>query len=120
MLASFVPFQTYIFLILTNTGSLKRAQSCTIRGGFSCPHPRDRRHRQRSSVGYFRALQGTLQTAICDSWILRKAGDKNRTERGHSFQGIFPSSFDSDPGRSEEHTSELQSLRHLVCRLLLE
>src|SRR5258705_4789582 len=24
------------------------------------------------------------------------------------------------PHRSEEHTSELQSLRHLVCRLLLE
>src|SRR5258705_10147906 len=26
----------------------------------------------------------------------------------------------SRSGRSEEHTSELQSLRHLVCRLLLE
>src|SRR5258705_638001 len=25
-----------------------------------------------------------------------------------------------DPERSEEHTSELQSLRHLVCRLLLD
>src|SRR5471030_3519786 len=25
-----------------------------------------------------------------------------------------------DRGRSEEHTSELQSLRHLVCRLRLE
>src|SRR5262245_63105701 len=25
-----------------------------------------------------------------------------------------------EPVRSEEHTSELQSLRHLVCRLLLE
>ena len=25
-----------------------------------------------------------------------------------------------DNNRSEEHTSELQSLRHLVCRLLLE
>src|SRR5438045_7239172 len=25
-----------------------------------------------------------------------------------------------NPARSEEHTSELQSLRHLVCRLLLE
>src|SRR5262245_65162699 len=25
-----------------------------------------------------------------------------------------------DHARSEEHTSELQSLRHLVCRLLLE
>src|SRR5438045_7394265 len=27
---------------------------------------------------------------------------------------------DEPPLRSEEHTSELQSLRHLVCRLLLE
>src|SRR5262245_63957975 len=27
---------------------------------------------------------------------------------------------DTSGGRSEEHTSELQSLRHLVCRLLLE
>src|ERR1035441_7764111 len=27
---------------------------------------------------------------------------------------------DTIDGRSEEHTSELQSLRHLVCRLLLE
>src|SRR6195952_5832938 len=26
----------------------------------------------------------------------------------------------TSPPRSEEHTSELQSLRHLVCRLLLE
>src|SRR5438045_7515014 len=26
----------------------------------------------------------------------------------------------TDTPRSEEHTSELQSLRHLVCRLLLE
>src|SRR5262245_64687724 len=28
--------------------------------------------------------------------------------------------FVGDDLRSEEHTSELQSLRHLVCRLLLE
>src|ERR1039458_3236175 len=28
--------------------------------------------------------------------------------------------FRFDLARSEEHTSELQSLRHLVCRLLLE
>src|SRR5205814_10474931 len=27
---------------------------------------------------------------------------------------------DTSTSRSEEHTSELQSLRHLVCRLLLE
>src|SRR5215212_11857599 len=30
------------------------------------------------------------------------------------------SSITSRRSRSEEHTSELQSLRHLVCRLLLE
>src|SRR5438045_7033787 len=29
-------------------------------------------------------------------------------------------SFPADVNQSEEHTSELQSLRHLVCRLLLE
>src|ERR1035441_10711255 len=29
-------------------------------------------------------------------------------------------SSEIEPVRSEEHTSELQSLRHLVCRLLLE
>src|SRR3712207_8545156 len=27
---------------------------------------------------------------------------------------------DAEPGRSEEHTSELQSRQYLVCRLLLE
>src|SRR5262245_63773159 len=30
------------------------------------------------------------------------------------------SSLKTQESRSEEHTSELQSLRHLVCRLLLE
>src|SRR5947199_7446919 len=41
---------------------------------------------------------------------------RSRVERrGRRVPVISP--FDS---RSEEHTSELQSLRHLVCRLLLE
>src|SRR5437899_4238658 len=31
-----------------------------------------------------------------------------------------PRQYQNRNGRSEEHTSELQSLRHLVCRLLLE
>src|SRR5947199_6039866 len=33
---------------------------------------------------------------------------------------IAAMSLNAIRGRSEEHTSELQSLRHLVCRLLLE
>src|SRR5438045_6114519 len=37
---------------------------------------------------------------------------RDRTEELHGRAGR--------PDRSEEHTSELQSLRHLVCRLLLE
>src|SRR5437899_8826347 len=36
----------------------------------------------------------------------------------HVVDGRVPRSPEHD--RSEEHTSELQSLRHLVCRLLLE
>src|SRR5262245_64651610 len=54
------------------------------------------------------------------------------TERGHAVQPqIIPGGGrcraadsylppDISNARSEEHTSELQSLRHLVCRLLLE
>src|SRR5205814_9788341 len=33
---------------------------------------------------------------------------------------VMPMTLDELNDRSEEHTSELQSLRHLVCRLLLE
>src|SRR5947199_785697 len=33
---------------------------------------------------------------------------------------FYPLAGKLRPWRSEEHTSELQSLRHLVCRLLLE
>src|SRR2546422_4614663 len=34
--------------------------------------------------------------------------------------GSRPPALRAAPGRSEEHTSELQSRLHLVCRLLLE
>src|SRR2546425_2699761 len=44
-------------------------------------------------------------------------------DRRHSLtvilQARIPDSIRA-PGRSEEHTSELQSLAYLVCRLLLE
>src|ERR1035441_10823070 len=46
------------------------------------------------------------------------AGDGVLGKReGHCYR---PDEFAVDVDRSEEHTSELQSLRHLVCRLLLE
>src|SRR5262245_62908803 len=37
-----------------------------------------------------------------------------------SYGKMIPSRMIGNTMRSEEHTSELQSLRHLVCRLLLE
>src|SRR4051794_41337146 len=42
-----------------------------------------------------------------------QVGDEEERGRAHSRQRI-------EPVRSEEHTSELQSPVHLVCRLLLE
>src|ERR1035441_10776179 len=37
-----------------------------------------------------------------------------------AFTVSIPSETYAKEARSEEHTSELQSLRHLVCRLLLD
>src|SRR5262245_58239101 len=44
-------------------------------------------------------------------WLGRTVESFAGGDGGPSKSGVF---------RSEEHTSELQSLRHLVCRLLLE
>src|SRR5258705_8336713 len=44
-----------------------------------------------------------------------------RARRAVALRNPAPGAGQSRPNvRSEEHTSELQSLRHLVCRLLLE
>src|SRR3712207_6946491 len=45
--------------------------------------------------------------------------DSVRTSAADVSSIVVPSS-NTDPGRSEEHTSELQSRQYLVCRLLLE
>src|SRR5205823_15045978 len=48
----------------------------------------------------------------------RKTSHRRRSRRQSFFHRATTS--DSSPKRSEEHTSELQSLAYLVCRLLLE
>src|SRR5436853_1358764 len=64
--------------------------------------------------------------------ITREIADGNEVPRwfrgsffGDEFGGTQPRATPpagaaAPAARSEEHTSELQSLRHLVCRLLLE
>src|SRR2546425_7600567 len=54
---------------------------------------------------------------------LRAAGDREEhVARAPAVRGGHGSPQRTQPlcGRSEEHTSELQSLAYLVCRLLLE
>src|SRR3990170_7845391 len=47
--------------------------------------------------------------------LFRSGGARRRTRSGRTRSDARPT-----PPRSEEHTSELQSPDHLVCRLLLE
>src|SRR5205814_8600518 len=46
--------------------------------------------------------------------------DRRRAHAGLQQRRADAAARRCHQGRSEEHTSELQSLRHLVCRLLLE
>src|SRR5205823_7957804 len=51
--------------------------------------------------------------------LSRRPGKVHPSQRA-SQRSAWPSSTNSGSRRSEEHTSELQSLAYLVCRLLLE
>src|SRR5438874_7224715 len=50
----------------------------------------------------------------------RGRGADGRLEDPHRLARVCPGARRGAEGRSEEHTSELQSRRDLVCRLLLE
>src|SRR5437899_7553988 len=52
--------------------------------------------------------------------LFRSRGRKRGGTRVPSTSSPKSSTWEKKSKRSEEHTSELQSLRHLVCRLLLE
>src|SRR3712207_7694429 len=57
-------------------------------------------------------------TTLFRSAEVRAAGRRTATDLRAYFQVQVPRG--GLPGRSEEHTSELQSRQYLVCRLLLE
>src|SRR2546425_9546432 len=55
------------------------------------------------------------------SWLNRTSVTTNPSSPGFTAgTPIFPLAGSTTQWRSEEHTSELQSLAYLVCRLLLE
>src|SRR5258705_9039897 len=70
------------------------------------PRARHRRHEQRPEPEHPGAESG--------------GGWDGRVIRQREFPPDEPPVPTTTAFRSEEHTSELQSLRHLVCRLLLE
>src|SRR5690625_5365829 len=54
-------------------------------------------------------------------WSAADESDRDqKRQRRKQFQGVFNPASLHRLRRSEEHTSELQSRGHLVCRLLLE
>src|SRR2546422_6873990 len=55
---------------------------------------------KRTEVILFDAINGPIELNTVKDWVTKQ--------------------MDKDVSRSEEHTSELQSRLHLVCRLLLE
>src|ERR1035438_10677248 len=88
------------------------------------------RHGKASVDGMVDSLGASPASIRRDLIRLEEQGLVHRTHGGAmlagSGQAVYePFRFDAsfhvreDRFRSEEHTSELQSLRHLVCRLLL-
>src|ERR1035438_10585214 len=70
----------------------------------------------------FRALKapGVAETMLRRTVRTENSGSCDVGANSFTPTGAFSGLKMTDFTRSEEHTSELQSLRHLVCRLLLE
>src|SRR5437899_9984527 len=94
-------------------GALRRCTAGSIAAMFKT--------NQMSATLVFVAL-GCLALGV---WCVAAALQALRQRRvvggaGRGLLGALLLSLAAHHTRSEEHTSELQSLRHLVCRLLLE
>src|SRR5262245_65317909 len=70
---------------------------------------------QPTSDGAGVRLTRVIGSGALDSFDPFLLLDEFRSDNPNDYLAGFP-----NHPRSEEHTSELQSLRHLVCRLLLE
>src|SRR5690606_40182904 len=97
-----------------------------LRVSCSFPHPQVRSFptRRSSDLHVAAVFGGLLEPAyLQDAWIAHLHGLFGQ------FDAMLPCAMlvadrtefiDATEGRSEEHTSELQSRENLVCRLLLE
>src|SRR5262245_64314120 len=78
----------------------------------------------RSVNDQVRALLGDgVDLCFCivrPDYVAHALEEAQHMERISLTDGLDDPAHRPEVDRSEEHTSELQSLRHLVCRLLLE
>src|SRR6266568_8989923 len=74
----------------------------------------------RSAPGRKRRILGTSKGWSPKEAMTRWPAGPARERSAWATASIDPSASPSGRTRSEEHTSELQSQFHLVCRLLLE
>src|SRR5205814_5147013 len=86
------------------------ADSYTLLSVFSAASPQDSIPQARVAAKKALELDNTLAEAHASSGRILSGYD-------YDFERAIA---EFERARSEEHTSELQSLRHLVCRLLLE
>src|ERR1035441_8821761 len=80
--------------------------------------PSDKTHDDRFSFSFFFLMirRPPRSTLFPYTTLFRSGGMGTHSRSGRWAR----KPLDPVGSRSEEHTSELQSLRHLVCRLLLE
>src|ERR1039458_5137307 len=95
----------------------ERAKGRTEEGARRGASPRARTHKSSSASRRHRtgkvASNPGEQAPVGEQHTTSHAGGDGRLSPQGGREG-------EGANRSEEHTSELQSLRHLVCRLLLE
>src|SRR5262245_64395918 len=85
--------------------------------------PLQERHIARLTVRIIRGRSVEHADAPHPLGLLGASGERPPSAAAEQRDELAPSQLiklHSVPSRSEEHTSELQSLRHLVCRLLLD
>src|SRR5437899_6771323 len=73
----------------------------------------------RSEIEDFLPKGNIFAVGVVDAAAEIRPGDEVVVRHGNEVRAVGTARL-SGRERSEEHTSELQSLRHLVCRLLLE
>src|SRR2546429_4944795 len=78
----------------------------------------------RSTLFPYTTLFRSVEVPLPPDVNQRKQPGRHHREHRHRFRGAVdggaPARAEEEQNRSEEHTSELQSRLHLVCRLLLE